>query len=109
MTTTSPAKSFTSTARYPQLASTFSQIEQLFRGFAEQRHVPGLSFGIVANGDLVYSGGFGLRNVAEQAPVSADSVFRIASMTKSITAMCVIKLRDEGKLRLDDPVSEYVP
>ena len=42
-------------------------------------------------------------------PVNADTVFRIASMTKSFTAMAILKLRDEGKLSLDDPVSKYVP
>jgi CubicO group peptidase (beta-lactamase class C family) len=47
--------------------------------------------------------------VASQAPVDADTVFRIASMTKSFTAMSILKLRDEGKLALDDPAERYVP
>ena len=41
--------------------------------------------------------------------MDADTVFRIASMTKSFTAMAILKLRDEGKLSLDDPVERYVP
>ena len=44
-----------------------------------------------------------------KAPVDADTVFRIASMTKSFTAMSILKLRDEGKLSLDDPAERYVP
>ena len=44
-----------------------------------------------------------------KAPVDADTVFRIASMTKSFTAMAILKLRDEGKLSLDDPAEKYVP
>ncbi len=95
--------------RYQQLSSTFPHIEQLFREFAEQKHVPGVAFGIIVDGELAYSSCFGVRNVAEKAPVTPDSVFRIASMTKSITAMCVIKLRDEGLLRLDNPAADYVP
>src|SRR5258708_33515875 len=95
--------------RFVRLTPTFAQIEQEFRRFAEQKHIPGLAFGLVMDGELAYSGTYGLRNVARQAPVAQDSVFRIASMTKSITAMCVIKLRDEGKLRLDNPVADYVP
>ena len=48
-------------------------------------------------------GATGIRDVATKAPVDADTVFRIASMTKSFTAMAILKLRDEGKLSLDDP------
>src|SRR6185295_12758452 len=48
-------------------------------------------------------------DVAARAPVDADTVFRIASMTKSFTAMSILALRDEGKLSLDDPAEKYVP
>src|SRR5258708_6142631 len=95
--------------RYTRLDPAFAQIEQQFRQFAEQKRIPGLSFGILVDGELAYSGAIGLQNIGRQAPVTTDSVFRIASMTKSITAMCAVKLRDEGKLRLDDPVAAYVP
>src|SRR5258708_37775377 len=95
--------------RFARLTPIFSQIEQEFRRFAEQKRIPGLAFGLVMDGELAYSSTYGLRNVATQAPVAEDTVFRIASMTKSITAMCVIKLRDEGKLRLDNPVANYGP
>lgn len=86
-----------------------SQIDPLFQNFAKQKHIPGLTFGVLMDGQLVYANGFGLRNIAGQAPATPDSIFRIASMTKSITAMSIIKLRDEGKLRLDEPVADYVP
>src|SRR5579871_2685816 len=92
-----------------RLTSAFEQIQQQFKQFAVQKRIPGLAFGILMDGELVYSGTYGLRNVGAGTPVTTQSVFRIASMTKSITAMCVIKLRDEGKLRLDDVVSVYVP
>ena len=61
------------------------------------------------DGALVHTGVAGLRDVAKRAPVDADTVFRIASMTKSFTAMSILKLRDEGKLSLDDPAERYVP
>ena len=51
----------------------------------------------------------GFRDVTAKAAVTADSVFRIASMTKSFTAIAILKLRDEGKLSLDDPAERYVP
>jgi len=50
-----------------------------------------------------------LRNVAANSPVDGDTVFRIASMTKSFTAMSILALRDEGRLSLDDPAERYVP
>ena len=77
--------------------------------FARTVHAPGATWGIIVDGALVHTGAAGVRDVASQAPVDADTVFRIASMTKSFTAMAILKLRDEGKLSLDDPAERYVP
>jgi len=62
----------------------------------------------VGTGDLPLPAA-GVREKTNNAPVTNDTVFRIASMTKSFTAMSILKLRDEGKLSLDDPVSKYIP
>ena len=72
-------------------------------------HAPGAAWGIVIDGELAHQGTMGVRDVASKAPVDADTVFRIASMTKSFTAMSILKLRDAGKLSLDDPAERYVP
>src|SRR5262245_64365257 len=77
--------------------------------FVTQTHVPGAAWGIVVDGELAHVGTAGFRDLAAKAPVEADTVFRIASMTKSFTAMSILKLRDEGKLSLDDPAERYVP
>jgi hypothetical protein len=71
--------------------------------------IPGLAYGIVIDEEVVLAKGLGLRDVATSAPVDVDTVFRIASMTKSFTALAILKLRDAGKLSLDDPVARYVP
>ena len=81
----------------------------MYREAAEKRHFPGVAFGIVVDGKLVYSGGMGFTNVAKKIPATPKSLFRIASMSKSITSMAILKLRDEGKLRLDDPAETYIP
>jgi len=91
------------------LKTAFAKIDQAFRDFAVREHIPGAAWGIVVDGDLVHVGVTGLREVASKAPVEADTVFRIASMTKSFTAMAILRLRDEGKLSLDDPAERYVP
>lgn len=92
-----------------KLATAFAEVDRLFTEFATQQHVPGAAWGIVVDGELAHSGSTGFRDIAAKAPVDADTVFRIASMTKSFTAMSILKLRDEGKLSLDDPAEKYVP
>lgn len=61
--------------------------------------LPGVAYGVVVDGELVLVRGLGHRDVAAKAPVEADTVFRIASMTKSFTALAVLELRDEGSSR----------
>src|SRR6202167_4811245 len=69
---------------------------------------PAIAYGIVAGGELVHSAGFGARVLGAGAP-NADTVFRIASMSKSFTASALLLLRDAGALALDDPAAQYVP
>jgi CubicO group peptidase (beta-lactamase class C family) len=57
----------------------------------------------------LYVGAFGKASVAANRPVAADSIFRIASMTKPITSVAAMMLWEEGRLRLDDPVTKYLP
>ena len=85
-------------------------VDRLFTDYAERTHVPGAAWGVVVDGQLAHAGVVRrARRHDERAPVDADTVFRIASMTKSFTAMSILKLRDEGKLSLDDPAEKYVP
>jgi CubicO group peptidase (beta-lactamase class C family) len=69
---------------------------------------PAIAYGIVAGGSLAHAGGVG-ESWLGGPPPGADTVFRIASMTKSFTAEAVLALRDSGVLRLDDPVTDFVP
>ena len=95
--------------RLKKLEAVFPIVEKLYRDRAEKAHYPGLAFGIVLDGKLVYSGGMGYTDIAKKTPATPKSLFRIASMTKSLTAMAILKLRDEGKLRLDDLAEQYIP
>ena len=87
----------------------FADVDKLFQDFASANHVPGAVWGVVIDGRLAHTGATGYRELASKTRPNADTVFRIASMTKSFTAMSVLKLRDEGKLSLDDPAEKYVP
>jgi CubicO group peptidase (beta-lactamase class C family) len=83
-------------------------VDAVFAEFWASSPAPGLAYGVVAGGRLVHFGGLGALSVGGPEP-TPDSVFRIASMTKSFTAAALLALRDDGLFRLDDPAASYVP
>ena len=91
------------------IARALPEIDRIFADFRLDSHAPGLVYGIVAHGRLVYVRGLGVQDLARRRPVTPDSLFRIASMTKAFTALSILKLREEGKLSLDDLAETYVP
>ena len=104
-----PPPQFTDSARRANLAGGFPQVESMMIQRTRELNIPGLAYGIVIDGELVAVRGLGFRDVESKAPVDEDTVFRIASMTKSFTALAILKLRDAGKLSLDDPVVRHIP
>lgn len=100
---------FADNDRLQKLQPLFPLVEKIYKDYAEKNHFPGYAFGIVLDGKLVYSGAGGYSDVENKIPATTQSMFRIASMSKSLTAMAIVKLRDEGKLKLDDPVYRYIP
>lgn len=85
------------------------EIDALFAGYQAEQHIPGLVYGVVKDGKLAYVKGIGVQNIDDKRAITPDSLFRIASMTKAFTALSILKLRDDGKLRLDDLAEQYVP
>jgi len=104
-----PPPQFADADRSSKLAAAFPEVERLFAAWVKQRHMPGAVVGILIDGELAWVKTAGVRELDSRAPVTSDTVFRIASMTKSFTALAILKLRDQGKLSLDDPVAHYVP
>jgi len=104
-----PPPRFTDPDRVRKLESALPEIDSLFRGYAADKKIPGMVWGVVIDGRPARVAVEGFRDRASNAPVQPDTVFRIASMTKSFTALAVLKLRDAGKLSLDDPVSRWIP
>ncbi len=84
-------------------------IDRLFRDHAAARRLPGLAWGVVFDGQLVLSGGCGQADIAQQRLATPQSLFRAASMSKSLTAMAILQLREAGRLSLDDPAALYLP
>jgi CubicO group peptidase (beta-lactamase class C family) len=70
--------------------------------------LPGLAVGIVRDGELVYSRGIGEANIARHIPVTADTTFRIGSISKTMTAIGIMQLWEQGNFDLDEPVNRYL-
>ena len=104
-----PPPAFSDPGRAAKLATAFPEIDRLMRAFATRSNVPGIAYGIIVDGKLAHLGVAGLRETATNSPVDSVTVFRIASMTKSFTAVAILQLRDAGKLSLDHPAERYVP
>jgi CubicO group peptidase (beta-lactamase class C family) len=90
-------------------SAAFAKVDEIFADYALDSHIPGVVYGIVADGRLVYVRGLGVQDLESKRPVTADTLFRIASMTKAFTALTVLKLRDDKKLQLDALAETYVP
>lgn len=95
--------------RVAKIKAAFPEIEKVFERYHNERGLPGSVWGVVVDGELVYVKSFGVRERKSNDAVTADTAFRIASMTKSFTAAALLKLRDEGKLSLEDPVEKWIP
>ncbi|WP_437971329.1 serine hydrolase domain-containing protein [Sorangium sp. So ce260] len=95
--------------RRTKLLAVVPQIEAHLSAELDRQKLPGFSIGVVIDGELAYSRGFGLSNPATSAAPDADTVYRVGSITKTFTATAVLQLRDQGKLSLDDPASRYLP
>lgn len=95
--------------RKQKLVAVLPQVDGFFETYFKTRQTPGLVYGVVIDGELVHVKAMGVREMDSKGAVTADTGFRIASMTKSFTALAILKLRDAGKLSLDDPASKWVP
>jgi CubicO group peptidase (beta-lactamase class C family) len=100
---------FTDPQRRARILALLPRLEAHFAERAARTHMPGLAIGLVVDGDLVWSKGYGVRDLTTKAPVDADTIFRIASVTKSFTGMALLQLRDAGKVSLDDPAEKVLP
>ena len=92
-----------------RIAAAAPAVEQLVTDFAARHQLPSLTYGVIAGGRLVASGGVGHADLAADVRTDAATRYRIASMTKSFAAVAVLQLRDAGLLALDDPVARYMP
>jgi serine-type D-Ala-D-Ala carboxypeptidase/endopeptidase len=108
--TPAPAQAQQVELKKDTLENRLRDADAAFVKWMNDNHVPGLVWGVVKDGTLIHIGAFGSQRLdLENQPVTANTGFRIASMSKAFTGFAILKLRDEGKLRLDDPAWKYIP
>lgn len=83
-------------------------LKSIIRKLMRQFNVPGLSIGIMIEGNIIFEKGFGARNLEKNLPMTKDTLIPIASLSKSFTALLTLKIVENGLLDLEDPVRKYL-
>ncbi len=91
------------------LEKTVENIEQKIATLMQKSKIPGLSLAIIKDNEVIYSKGFGSRDIRKNLPTTADTLFGIGSCTKVFTCISIMQLAEQGKLSIDDPVNKYSP
>ncbi len=86
-----------------------AKIESAIAMFMAANKVPGMSVAVVQDGEFVWSGGFGMADLENSVPATSQTLYRLGSISKSITATAAMTLWERGKLDLDSPVQKYCP
>lgn len=86
-----------------------AQIDEILRQKSDAKEIPGVVAIAASGNDVIYQGAFGQRDLSKPDPMTADSVFWIASMTKAVTSAGAMQLVEQGKLSLDAPIGSLLP
>jgi len=98
-----------SVTEHPEVSSAFKVLELWLDAQIAHLGLPGITAGIVLDQEQIWSHSFGFSDIEAKIPLRDDSVYRIASISKLFTSVAIMKLYDEGKLRLDDPITRHLP
>jgi serine-type D-Ala-D-Ala carboxypeptidase/endopeptidase len=90
-------------------ASITADIEKKVQELMQRHDYPGISIGLVFEDNIIYSRSFGVADRETKKPVTVDTLYQIGSLTKVFTATLIVEMRDKGIIRLDDPISKYLP
>ena len=94
---------------YRQVRDAVSLLDLWIQEQMAYQQIPGLAIGIVHDQEVIWAKGYGVEDLESQDPVTPATLFRLGSVTKLFTATAILQLRDQGKLRLDDPVTRHLP
>ena len=93
----------------PETAVSYSEVDGYISQQMTDDDIPGLAVVVVQGDEVVYLKGFGVTSLGNPSPVTPQTIFELASISKSFTALGVLLLRDEGLIELDVPVQRYLP
>lgn len=89
--------------------ATFTALEEFILEKMAETKLPGVSIALIDRGEVVYSRGFGFRDIERGLPATPRTLYGIGSVTKSFTCIALLQLQEQGRLRVDDPVDRYLP
>ena len=90
-------------------AKSSSPIDQVLQQAVAEKKLPGVVAMVSVADHVTYQGALGKRDTIKNIPITVDSIFRIASMTKPITSVAVMQLVESGRVKLDEPAATYLP
>jgi putative ATP-binding cassette transporter len=93
----------------PETADAYPEVDDYITQQMVDEDIPGLAVVIVQGEEIIYLKGFGVTSLRDPSPVTPQTIFDLASVSKSFTALGVLLLRDEGLIDLDAPVQQYLP
>lgn len=91
-----------------QASAETEKVDSIAKAAIDERHLPGLSLAVVREGKVAMARGYGLNDVEQKVPATADSVYEIGSVTKQFTAMAIMMLVEQGKVSLDEKITAYL-
>lgn len=94
---------------HSRMSANLAQLEAFVLERMGTTKLAGMSLAVVKGGEVIYSRGFGARNLAQGLPATPDTLYGIGSVTKSFTCLAILQLQERGLLRVDDPVEQYLP
>jgi len=100
---------FTSAEAAGFSAGRLQKVDNLLNDWVKKGNMQGATALVIHNGKIAYNKAIGFNDLEAKIPMQKENIFRIASQTKAITSVAIMMLFEEGKLRLDDPVSIYIP
>ncbi len=104
-----PSFALSSPADDPDVKAQIGLFSAWLEGQIAIRQLPGVVVGVVVDQDLIWAKGFGRADIDAPRPMELDTRFRMASHSKLFTAAAIMQLREQGKVRLDDPITRYLP
>ena len=90
------------------ISKTIGELDEILIQWKNEYNLAGLAAGVVQDGELVYVKGFGQADIKQNIPVTADTVFRIGSISKTFTAIGIMQLYEQGRFDLDDPINQHL-